>query len=198
MSSRKRRQPREVWSFIVDGDTEKWYLDLMKQYERRRLPKVHIKPEIPKKKKLQDLREQVLENAESYDRVFWIVDLDAIIHDEQLEVFRNIVRELREIDNVSVLVNGPCLEFWFMLHFRETARIFPECSRVEKQLRNIPALKDYQKTEKYYKTGTDIYSKLKDYQQTAVKNAEKLGEFSLTKGRQAVAEISRVFDLIGS
>lgn len=130
--------------------------------------------------------------------MFWIVDLDAIIHDEQLEVFRNIVRELREIDNVSVLVNGPCLEFWFLLHFKETARIFPECCRVEKQLRKIPALKDYQKTEKYYKSGTDIYSKLKEYQETAVKNAEKLGEFSLTKGRQAVAEISRVFDLIGS
>jgi len=48
------------------------------------------------------------------------------------------------------------------------------------------------------RTGTDIYSKLKDYQQTAVKNAEKLGEFSLTEGRQAVAEIGRVFNFIGS
>ena len=197
MSRRKRRQPREVWSFIVDGDTEKWYLDLMKQYERHRLPKVHIKPEIPKKK-LRDLRDQVLENSDSYNRVFWIVDLDAIIHDEQLGEFSNIVRELREIDNVSVLVNGPCLEFWFLLHFRETARIYPKCCRVEKQLRKIPALYDYQKTEKYYKSGTDIYAKLKEHQETAVKNAEKLGEFSLIEGRQAVAEIGRVFDLFES
>lgn len=198
MSRRRLRQPRQVWSFIVDGNTEKWYLDLMKQHERERLPRVHVRPEIPKKKKLRDLRDQVLENAESYDRVFWIVDLDAIIHDEQLEEFRNIVRELRGMENVSVLVNGPCLEFWFLLHFKETARVYPECCRVEKQLRKIPALKDYQKTEKYYKSGTDIYLKLKDYQETAVKNADKLGEFSLTEEHQAVAEIGRVFDLIRS
>lgn len=196
MSKRKQRKPRKVFYFLVDGETEKWYLELMKQYEKEQLPKIDIKPEIPQKRKLRDLHKQILENAQSYDKVFWVFDLDAIVHDEQFSTFGDIVRELRKIENVSILVNSPCLEFWVLLHFKRTAKVFHECCRVEKHLRKNTELKYYEKTEKYYKSGRGIYASLKNYQRTAIENAEKLGELSLTEEHQAIAGIGKIFDQI--
>ena len=64
---RKSRNLKKVFSIIVDGETEKWYLDLLKEHEKSRLSEIHIQPEIPKKKKLADLEELIRGNAEIYD-----------------------------------------------------------------------------------------------------------------------------------
>ncbi len=65
------------FAVIVDGETEFWYLQMLKRNEK--LIKVDIKPEIPQKKKLQDQNLKVKELANDYDRVFWIVDMDTIL-----------------------------------------------------------------------------------------------------------------------
>ena len=196
-SSRRKREIRKVYSVFVDGETEKWYLDLLKEYERDRLPRIDIIPEIPKTKKLKDLDELIRSNAEDYEMVFWVVDLDAVQHNDQMDSFLKIVRELKRIENVRVLVNNPCLEFWFLLHMKDTSRVFTRCSKVEKQLRKYPALKNYEKTEKYYKKpNNDIYRKMKPFQRTAFSNANKLGEFSLNEPYQAKAEINQILDLL--
>lgn len=193
---RPARELKRVFSIIVDGETEKWYLDLLKEHEKDRLPKIHIQPEIPKRKKLGDLERLIRRNAKEYDIVFWIVDLDALIHNDELESFRGIVLKLREIENVRVLVNNPCLEFWFLLHLKETSKIFTRCSGVEKELRKHTILEDYEKTEKYFKSSNDIYKKLKPFQNRAIINAKKLGELSLAELHFAKAEINQIFDLI--
>ncbi|MCK5037108.1 MAG: RloB domain-containing protein [Candidatus Sabulitectum sp.] len=195
-SKRRRRSFRKVYSIIVDGETEKWYLDLLKEHEKDRLPRIDITPEIPKKKRLADLDKLIRSNAEEYHMVFWIVDLDAIRHDGQMDRFLEYIRELKKIKNVRVFVNNPCLEFWFLLHLKETSRIFPRCDKVENELRKHQILKNYEKTEKYYKSNNDIYKRLKPNLNIAIDNAEKLGEFSLEEPHFAMAEISQIFDLI--
>jgi len=67
---------KPVFAFIVDGECEIWYLQMLKRNEKA--IKADIKPEIPQKKKLSDQYEMVIEYSKDYDKVFWIVDFDVI------------------------------------------------------------------------------------------------------------------------
>ncbi|MCH7408176.1 RloB family protein [Belliella sp. DSM 111904] len=81
--SRKIRiQSSPTFAFVVDGETEIWYLQMLKRNERQL--RLNIKPEIPNKKSIQDQFELVENLAESeYSKVFWIIDLDTIIKESR-------------------------------------------------------------------------------------------------------------------
>jgi hypothetical protein len=68
------------YALVVDGETEVWYFQMLKQFEDKKGQfRINIKPEIPQKKTLEGQFELVKELAGSeYKRVFWIVDLDTI------------------------------------------------------------------------------------------------------------------------
>lgn len=53
----------------------------------------------------------------------------------------------------------------------------------------------YQKTNKYY-NGGNIYRKLKVYQETAIENASKLGEFDSENPKIAKAEMYKLFEVL--
>lgn len=114
----------------------------------------------------------------------------------KIEEFREYCVQLKACENVSVLVNTPCLEFWYLLHFKETGKYYAKCEDAEKVLKKSH-LKDYEKTQKYYKKkNNDIYKKLKPQQIEAKKNAKKLGDFDFKNPESAKAEIYKVFDII--
>ncbi len=153
----KVRPAKPSIAILVDGNTEEWYLSMLKKNERDL--QIHIKPELPKKKSLEDQYNKVKELAESeYTKVFWVVDFDVIQKETtearkgtktQIQQFAEFRKELKDYDNVEVLVNNPCLEFWLLLHFEQTTRYFTKCIDAEKQLKKY--LTDYKKTEQYYK-----------------------------------------------
>lgn len=137
---------------VVDGNTEVWYLNMLKRNERQ--IRIAIKPEIPSKKSITEQYEYVCDLAEKeFSRVFWIVDLDTIIKETReapkgetpaMETFKTYRQHLLDkYENVKVVVNNPCLEFWFILHFEKTGKLFDNCSKAEKHLKTY--LKDYQK-----------------------------------------------------
>lgn len=203
MSRDRKVQGKEVYSLIVDGETEVWYFQLMKQYESLKM--IDIKPELPKKKKLSELYKLDKDNARDYTRVIWIIDFDAIIKEDK-EVrkgsksrflqLKEYIAELKRLDNVEVLINTPCLEFWFLLHLEETGRYFATCNDVCKEFSDT-ILSDYEKTERYYKKkNNDIFTKLKTLQPGAINNAKKLGDFDINSPEAAKAEIFKVFELI--
>jgi len=71
---RNRRQLKTVYCVVVEGKTEQWYLQLIKKNER--LLKIDIKPELPKRRKLNEIKEFVIELIkEDYDRIFWLTAL---------------------------------------------------------------------------------------------------------------------------
>lgn len=167
----KKRVPVPSFAFVVDGETEIWYLEMLKRNERG--INLRIKPEIPQKKGLDDQFELVCNLASSeYDRVYWIVDLDTIIKESNeaptgvktpLTSFFEMKTNLSDkLQNVQVIVNNPCLEFWFLLHFKRTSRYYRRCSDVTRELKKL--LKGYEKTERYFtKRDNDIYLQLKPY-----------------------------------
>lgn len=67
-----KRKPR--YAFIVEGECEFWYIQMLKRNERSL--RVDLKPEIPQKKKLKDQYKKVIESSKEYDKVFWIIDFD--------------------------------------------------------------------------------------------------------------------------
>lgn len=195
---------KKAYSFIVDGETEIWYLQMMKKNEK--LPKIDIKPELPKKKKIKDQYKLIKENSKDYDQVIWIIDLDTIIKEDRerrpgsklkLQELKEYSSKLDKIKNVTVLVNTPCLEFWLYLHTQNSGRYFRECAPISTLLNKSELLKGYEKTEKFFKDGKeDIYQKIKSEQSKAVNTAEKLGDFDFNNSESAKAEIYQIFELL--
>ena len=177
---------------------------MMKRHEP--LPKIAIKPDLPARKKLKDQYETVKEYARHYDKVIWLLDFDTVLKESRetrkgqktkIQEFKAYGKALEKHKNVEVLINTPCLEFWFLLHFHATGRYFTKCENAVEALKKLAPLKDYEKTERYYKKPhNDIYKKLKTQQQTARVNAEKLGAFNFENPESAKAGIYRIFELL--
>jgi hypothetical protein len=172
------------FAFVVDGECEFWYIQMLKRNERE--INVNLEPKIPQRKKLEDQYQHVVELSENYDKVFWIIDLDVVSRESQLSkkgtetALQKLVKYSdslkKDFKNVILVINNPCLEFWLLLHFEATSRYFDNCDNATKQLKKH--LKDYEKTQVYYtKQGSDIYLKLKPHLATALANASKLAEF---------------------
>ena len=203
MSRNRKAQGKKIYSIIVDGETEVWYFQLMKQYES--LKTIDIKPELPRRKKLSELYKLVVGNAKDYSKVIWLIDFDTIVKEEkearkgskskilQLDEY---ITKLKRLKNVEDLINTPCLEFWYLLHLEETGRYYASCNDVCREFMGT-ILSDYEKTERFYKKkNNDIYIKLKALQSGAIANAKKLGDFDVNNPHTAKAGIFKVFESI--
>jgi hypothetical protein len=202
MRKGRKIQTKQAFAVVVDGETEYWYLQMLKQNEPDVL--FNITPKILQKKNINQQYELVTElSEEEYDKVFWIVDLDVLLKEERekkgntssLQQFLNYWQQLSKQNKVVVIVNNPCLEYWFLLHFQKTNKVFTACAGAEKQVSQY--LKDYEKTEKFFKkSNNDIYKQLKPYLQTAVSNATALVTFDTHNHSEAMCEMPLLFQAL--
>jgi hypothetical protein len=201
--SRKiRNQVVPIFAFVVDGETEIWYLQMLKRNERQL--KINIEPKLPQRKSIDEQYELVTNLSErEYSKVFWIVDLDTIIKEsrETLKGKKTLLQTLTEFrkklqqdyKNVTVIINNPCLEFWLLLHFEKTSKLFDNCAKAESALKKH--IKDYEKTQKYFtKQDNDIYLKLRPFLKTAITNSSNLGVFDLDEQTKAICEMFLLFE----
>lgn len=108
-----------------------------------------------------------------------------------MQAFIQYRNEVLKLENVTVIVNNPCLEFWFLLHFESTARYFQNCDAAGKRLKKyIPG---YEKTQKFYTRENDIYQQLKPMLAGAIQNAHKL-TFDPSNPHKAVCEMALLFN----
>lgn len=198
----KERKIKPSFVFLVDGQTESWYLQKIKRNEKNL--NINIKPELPQNKKLKDQFEQIKELARDYDEVFWIVDLDTILKEtnetknaktKPIEEFKSYIKKIKEFSNIEIIINNPCLEIWFVLHYEQTSKSYNNCSKVIKIIKKY--LPDYEKTQVYFtKQNDDIYSRLKSKLKTAIKNAKQLGEFDKKNPNKSICEMYKIFEKI--
>lgn len=199
----KRGAGRKTISIIVDGNTEVWYFQMLRETEK--LGQLSIKPELPSAKSLADQFNMVMANAEIYDEVIWLVDTDTIIKEirESSETtkiieLKNHLTSAGKKKNIHVLFNTPCLEFWFLQHEKRTGKFYQNCPPVETLLNRSSILPAYSKTEKYYKNPrNNIYQRLRPALKTAIENATNLGRFDIDNYRSAKAETFKVFEILG-
>ena len=190
----------KAFAFVVDGDTEVWYLQMLKRNERQL--NINIEPKLPSKKSIPEQYKMVSELAEDYTKVFWIVDYDVIIKETREsksgsetseQLFIRLKEKAQQKDNVVVIVNNPCIEFWFLLHFEKTGKLFTDCKSAEKQLKKH--LKDYEKTRKYFtKQNNDIYLRLKDNIKLATEYSKSL-KFDKENTNRAICEMNLFFKI---
>ena len=84
------------------------------------------------------------------------------------------------------------MEYWFLLHFRKTTKIFTACADAEREVSQY--LKGYEKTEKFFKkNNNDIYKQLKPHLKTAKENATVLGSFDTYNHSKAMCEMHLLF-----
>ena len=60
----------KTFAFVVDGDTEVWYLQMLKRNEREL--NINIEPKLPSKKSITEQYKMASELAEFYTKVFWV------------------------------------------------------------------------------------------------------------------------------
>ena len=198
----KNKLTKQAFAVVVDGQTEYWYLQMLKQNEPNIL--FDITPKILQKKNIDQQYELITTlSEEEYDKVFWVIDLDVLLKEERekksnpssLRKFLEYYKSLSKNQKVVVIVNNPCLEYWFLLHFRKTTKVFTACTDAEKEVSQY--LKGYEKTEKFFKkSNNDIYTQLKPYLKIAVSNATALGNFDTQEYKRAMCEMPLLLELV--
>ena len=198
-----KQQANPVFSFVVDGECEYWYLQMLKDNERLR--NIHLSPEIYKKKTLKEQYKRVVELAEESEKVFWVIDFDVIYKETQeakkgkkipLQEFQELCNKCKKNDKIIIVVNNPCFEFWVLLHFHYTNCFYKNYKALLPQLHKY--LADYEKTEKYFvRTTPDIYKRLKPELHLAIENAKQLGKFDFKNVKTGMAEMYKIFSELG-
>ena len=194
---------KQRYAFVGDGDCESWYIQMLKRNERSIT--VNLEPKIPQRKKLSEQYEMVLELSLYYDDVFWIIDFDVINSETRstkkgnktlLQEFNEYFDQIeKDYKNIQIIINNPCLEFWFLLHFESTSKYFENCERVITQLKKYDCLLTYEKSKKYYtKEGSDIYIKLKPFLNNAITNSNKLEPFNFTNPHYGLSQMQLLYE----
>lgn len=198
---KKNRKLLPQYAVFVEGECEFWYIQMLKRNER--VSNIKLEPIIPQRKKLSEQYERVVTLSKDYDKVFWIVDFDLIIKETKeakkgtktaLQEFKEYVEDFKKnAENVVVIINNPCFEYWLLLHYETTAKYYASYDDLEKQLKKY--LPDYDKTQKYYtKQNKDIYLRLAPKLSTAISNAKKLGEFDFMNIHIGVSQMYLFFE----
>jgi len=192
------RQLKTVYCVVIEGKTEQWYLELMKKYEKP--PRIHIKPELPKQNGLNEIKEFLIKLLkQGYDKIFWLIDLDVFITNCKIDRLKDTINSLEKKDKfnkLKILINNPCLEFWYLLHFRETGKCYSNCKEVVKAIKKIDKLSDYEKSKKYYLNNPDIYQRLKSYQKKAIVRAKQLDKQNQEDMEGASAQIYKLLQFL--
>ena len=193
------------FAIVVDGKCESWYLNMLKRNEK--IKDINIEPKLPQKKKLCEQFEKVKEFSRIYDKVIWVIDLD-VINKETKETkkgnstaIQELKKYFKKIDklytNVITIINNPCLEYWYLLHFEQTSKYYNNCGKVVKQIKKQERLTDYEKTEKYYtRQNSDIYLRLKPFLTDAITNANLLDNFDFNNPCVGLSQMQKLFQLI--
>ncbi len=188
---------KKKYLILVTGKTEVWYLQKLKEEEN--LGKIDIQPQLPKKTKFDDIYQMAMEEKDVYDKIIIILDFDTFLKEakERQASDSSFQRNISKINKLKkngilVLINNPCLEVWFLSHFKLCSKFYNDCSDVIKELKNN--LKGYEKSEKVF-IKNNIYRKLEDKLNTAIQNAKALGDFN--NNDKTVAEIYKLFEILG-
>jgi len=145
---------------FCEGDTEEAYTNMLKSLFR--LSSIQIHPKIGGNNITSKYIENYKKDKPTHDK-----DINYLVYD--LDVADIIIR-LNKIDNCILLLSNPCIETWFLLHYKNH-KANNDSSYFYKELKN---------RNKTYKKGA-IDKKLKEKLTTkfgeATKRAKELNEF---------------------
>jgi len=178
----KGEKPKDAYLVVVEGQTERIYIEKLKEQERSLLKgsAITIEPKIESKGSIQRRKEQILKDRKEkhYAKIYWILDGDELSRSDKVKgQFKRILNELNRYKDIIVLVNMPCIEYWFLLHLKSTTALYNQCKQVEEELkrtgkkREQKFLSNYDKKQRILEK---VYEELKPFQKDAIERAEAL------------------------
>lgn len=207
----KPRKAKAAIAVVVDGPDEKWYIDqARKHYCNGKARSLQVSPKFPSRKKVKDLFEAAEdESKKEYTQVVLIIDMDDILCDqgeyqsfcslyEKYQIIKSggRVRGAAWMKKLVVIVNNPCLEYWYLLHHSATRRFFDRYKpELYHTLRKCPKLSDYEKSETYYNNIPDIYTRLGHDAGVAIARSNAYSFDIASCSQEGCSEMNILFDL---
>lgn len=204
----KQRKLNNTIAVIADGQTEKWYLESIKtHYHHDILKGIRIEPQLPQKKQIEELVNLAKGKVqEGYPTVILIIDFDEILaNDNEFMRFKQFHYDYCNtehdnwMNNVILVVNNPCLEYWYILHFKQTDKFYSTYADLKNDL--TKQLLGYDKSKDYYCSTPDIFTRLGGEKglSDARNNAKPFLPFDIRTCREkGVSEMSKIFDYFDS
>ena len=158
-SHRKKRELKKSYIILVDGQSEIVYFNLIKSSN------IQVLPEIPKHKSLGDMYRLFKEKLTQADRVFWVIDVDVVIKENKVSVLKDYLKNYPD----NIILNNPCLEYWFYLHYEVSGNFPNRCDSVIDALKKIDSSFMNSKSPKYIE---QVVKKLSDKIDIACRNAK--------------------------
>jgi hypothetical protein len=164
--ARKRRNPKgkkinPTLFIFCEGETEESYINLLKSVYR--IPSIHIHPKIGGNNITTDYIENYKKDKPTHEK-----DLNFLMYD--LDV-ASMIDRLSKIEDCILLVSNPCIELWFLLHYKnQTANT-----------NNDKCCKEMNNRNRTYKKGlidTKLKEKLTGKIDDAIKRAKALTEYA--------------------
>lgn len=167
-----KRLIRKAIAVIGEGPTEHSYVSKLKEKYRYRFI---LRPELPRHSNYKEIFKRAKSLiSDGVDIAFCLIDLDVIVQTRSFEAFERTCNSLPR--TIVPIVTNCCTEFWFLLHFAQTAesRVFESCDNlITTKLREY--LPGYEKTNKYFRRNSCFATLLSDENQArAHRNAELL------------------------
>lgn len=160
--ARRRREPRgkkinPTLFVFCEGDTEVAYINLLKSIYR--IPSIQIHPKIGGNNITSEYIRNSKEGKPTHEK-----DLNFLMYDIDVS---EIIERLSKIDDCTLLLSNPCIELWFLLHYKnQTANI-----------NGIICCREMENRNRVYKKGAidkKLKEKLISKREDAVKRAKGL------------------------
>lgn len=137
---------RESIYIIGEGLTEKYYFQHLKKLKNYNCV---IRPRFfSGKNSIYYLEKRTRELLLADVTVICAFDADVSQRNkEEKEKLAKFVNDFKDNENVIICDSLPSIEFWFLLHFKQTNRHFSNYNAIRDELRKY--IPDYDKTEKY-------------------------------------------------
>ena len=168
MSRERKSIPRKMrpqFLVLCEGETEENYVNFLRQ--NYRLP-IKIVPKIVGSKisqKIINRYKKQLASSEDSVKTFMMYDGD----------LPEVVENLKQCNGV-LLLSKPCIEIWFIAHYKKPAESELSSDSCLKQLKDIPNWENYKKAVLTLSQETELWDK----KLTAIENMESKNEDSNT------------------
>lgn len=203
-------EPQPVgYVLVADGETEQWYVELVKKHYNL---KIKFQPELscPSISKQFEIVGESINKG--FEHVFWIIDFDNIqkenkeakIKNSVLQKFEQLyhkaISDKRWEGKLTVIVNNPCLEYWYYLHQNpNSTKYFAKYEELLPVLRNFNIggglFDSYNKTKQDYLSAPGLFVRLLPYLQKI--DFKKLRAFKFqTCQDESVSEMHKLFEVL--
>jgi len=141
----QHRRLRTNYMVLGDGQTEQFYLKHLKTlfgYKYKVFPSLFSDITI---ECIEDKIDELLSGG--CNLIVYFTDYDIIVKQDKQTKFRELVYKYRNFNEVLICETMPCIEFWFLLHYKKTTREFLDAEDVRRELEKF--INSYSKSKSF-------------------------------------------------